>query len=189
MWHRMYPQDIVCEILCCLVWVSHAQSVNLRKLTWATQLVYCGRFHVQQLLDSIGSLRYLSHRTRVTHDMRADMAWWLDFIDCFNGLTKMMDFHPAASLAIDVCTETASALYMDHMFYTSWKPYWSNAAAPRINYKEALALEPAAMVRIPLWGNKYIRVHCDNKCAVYTINNQDSKVHGANMGPPGSCRP
>ena len=131
---------------------------------------------------TLGSLRYLSHRTRVTHDMRSDIAWWLDFMDCFNGLTKIVDFHPAAPLAIDACTETACAHYMDHMFYTSWKQYWSNAAAPHINYKEALALEPAAMARIPLWDNKHIWVHCDNKGAVYTINNPDSKVHGANMG-------
>ena len=90
-------------------------------------------------------------------------------------MTKMVDTRPAAPLAIDACPEAAGAHYMGRMLYTPWQQCWPAASALHINHKEVLALEPAAMVWAPLWTNKKIYVHCDNQCAVYTINKGISK--------------
>ena len=106
--------------------------------------------------------------------MCADIAWWLGFIDCFNGPTKMVNTRPTAPLAIYACSEAAGA-YMWHMLYTPWKKCWPDAALLHINYKEVLALEPAAQDWAPLWADKQIYVHRDNRCAVHTINKGISK--------------
>ena len=171
------PQDKLCDIRRCLVGISQAPKVTKRqfqsligKLNWATQVIHGGRFHLRRLLDRISGLRYPSHRTRVTCNMRADIAWWLGFMDCFNGLTKMVNTRPTAPLAIDACSEAAGANYMGHMLYTPWKKCWPDAAPLHINYKEVLALEPAAQAWAPFWADKQIYVHCDNQCAAHTIN-------------------
>ena len=95
------PQDKLCDIRRCLVGISRAPKITKRqlqsligKLNWATQVIHAGRFHLRRLLDRISGLCYPSHDTRVTRDMRADIAWWLGFMDCFNGLTKMVNTRP-----------------------------------------------------------------------------------------------
>ena len=89
--------------------------------------------------------------------------------------TKMVNTRPTGPLAIDACSEAASAYYMGHMLYTPWKKCWPDAAPLHINYKEVLALEPAAQASAPLWADKQIFVYCDNQCAVHTINKGISK--------------
>ena len=145
------------------------------KLILVAQVIHSGHFRLRRLLDQISGLRYPSHRTRVTRNMRADIAWWLGFKDCFNGLTKMVNTRPTAPFAIDACSKAAGAYYMGHMLYTPRRKCWPDAAPLHINYKEVLALQPAAQAWAPLWADKQIYVHCDNQCAVHTINKGISK--------------
>ena len=152
----------------------HLQSI-VGKLNWATQVIYGGRFHLRRLLDRINSLRYASHRTRVTRDMRADLAWWLAFMDHFNGTTCMVDTRPTDPVTIDACPVAARGHYLGNVCYTPWQLAWPSAAGLHINHKEVLALESAARSWAPLWANKRIHVYCDNTCAVYTMNKGISK--------------
>ena len=150
------------------------QSI-IGKLNWATQVIYGGRFHLRRLLDAMVLLRYPSHRTRITQAMRADMEWWLQFMSAFNGLTGMVSTRPAAPVTIDASTHAAGAHYLGQAIYTPWGQCWPLAAPLHINHKEVLALETAVSAWAPQWRNKKIFVHCDNQCAVYTINKGISK--------------
>lgn len=146
------------------------------KLSWATQVIYGGRFHLRRLLDRISGLRYPSHRTRVTQEMRADMAWWLEFMACFNGITRMVEYdRPHAALSIDACPEAAGAHFQGDIVYTPWRQVWPEASGLHVNHLEVLALEPAAATWAPLWANRRVMVHSDNICAVHTINKGISK--------------
>ena len=145
------------------------------KLNWATQVIYGGRFHLRRLLDTMASLKYPSHRTRITQAMRADMEWWLQFMATFNGLTGMVSTRPAAPVTIDASAHAAGAHYLGQAIYTPWEQCWPRAAPLHINHKEVLALETAVSTWAPQWQNKKIFVHCDNQCAVYTINKGISK--------------
>ena len=167
-------QCIARAMVRCKLTKRELQSI-IGKLSWATQVIHGGRFHLRRLLDRIRSLRYPSHRTRLTRDMRADMSWWLHFMDVFNGHTKMVESRPAAPVVIDACSEAAGSHYDGHSLYTPWQQCWPSAAPLHINHKEVLALEPAATVWAPMWANKRIYVHCDNRSAVYTINKGLSK--------------
>ena len=134
-----------------------------------------GGFHLGRLLDRINSLPYASHRTRVTHDIRADLAWWLAFMDLFNGTTCMVDTRPTDPMTIDAWPVAAGGHYLGNVCYTPWQLAWPSAVGLHINHKEVLALESAARAWGPLWANKRIHVYCDNTCAVYTINKSISK--------------
>lgn len=146
------------------------------KLNWATQVIYGGRFHLRRLLERISGLKYPSHHTRVTQDMRADMAWWITFMEGFNGTTRMVENdRPHAALSIDACQVAAGAHFEGQVLYTPWKQVWPEVAGLHINHLEVLALEPAARTWAPSWTNKRVFVHSDNMCAVHTINKGISK--------------
>ena len=158
----------------CRLTKRELQSI-IGKLSWAIQVIHGGRFYLRRLLDRIHSLRYPSHSTRLTRDMHADMAWWLHFMNVINGHAKMVESRPAAPMVIDACSEAAGSHYDGHSFYTPWQHCRPSAAPLHINHKEVRALEPAATVWAPMWANKRVYVHCDNRSAVYTINKGLSK--------------
>ena len=145
------------------------------KLNWATQCIYGGRFHLRRILDKINSLKRPWHRARVTSGMKADLDWWLRFMDHFNGKTKMVDNRPAAPVCTDACNVAAGAYYMGQCLYTPWDSCLPKARNLHINYKEVLALEPAVKRWAPLWANKKIFVHIDNQAAVSIVNKGSSR--------------
>ena len=56
--------------------------------------IYGGPFFLRRLLDSMLLLKKPWHRTRLTAAMKADITWWLDYIDIFNGTVQLVDNRP-----------------------------------------------------------------------------------------------
>lgn len=175
------PQDKLCSFKESLLHFRARQKVTKRyiqsiigKLSWATQCVYGGRFHMRRLIDRMCFLVKPWHKTRVTKDMKADIEWWLEFMDYFNGLTPMVECRPVTPVCIDACNIGAGAYYEGLCLYTPWCA-WQGASSLHINMKEVLALEPAATIWAPLWTNRKIYVHTDNITAASIINRAMSK--------------
>lgn len=143
------------------------------RLNWATQCVYGGRFHLRRIIDAICGLRCPWHRTRLTRAMKADIEWWLCFLPTFNGCTPMVENRPSAPVSIDACNTAGGAFYLGACLYTPWDKKTRDTVCT--NYKEVLALEPAALHFAPLWRNKKVYVHSDNQAAVAIINKGSSK--------------
>lgn len=139
------------------------------KLSWCSQVIHGGRPHLRRILDKIKLLNGPSHRTRVTSDVRKDLAWWIDFAPYFNGTLPMLDTRPYAPLCIDACPKGGGGYFMGDGFNIQWSN-WPGTLDLPINYLEVLPLETAARLWGPLWGNKIIKVHIDNKAACAIIN-------------------
>ena len=176
------PPDKIKDLHDCLQHVKMAQKITKRglqslagKLSWATQCVYGGRFHLRRLLDRIKTLRKPWHRSRITQAMLQDIHWWLSFLPLFNGRTYMVDPRPLTPVYLDACTEAAGCYYDHDWVYTPWNSSWPSVAHLHINYKEVLALEPAASRWGHLWANRKVIVHTDNQAAVAIINKGSSK--------------
>ena len=105
------------------------------------------------------------------------MFWWFSFIQVFSGHTHMVDPWPLAPLTIDAYTEAAGVHCLGRSLYTPWASCWPDAAKLHINHKKVLVLEPAATTFVPMWANKNIYVHSDNRNAVCTIKKDVSKHH------------
>lgn len=170
------PETKLCSFKCDLMEFRSNVKVTKRqiqsilgKVNWATQCIYGGRFHMRRLLDKMCSLKKPWHRSRVTKDMKADIDWWIQFMDTFNGLTPMVECRPAAPVCIDACNVGAGAYYSGMCLYTPWSA-WEGTYPLHINMKEVLALEPAANCWAPFWTNKKIFVHTDNITAASIIN-------------------
>jgi len=107
--------------------------------------------------------------------MRDDIGWWLRFMDIFNGTVQMVDYRPIAPVSIDACNEAAGAFFLDSFVYTPWASTSRAIQTLHINYKEVMALEPAAQYFAPFWANKLVHVYSDNQAAVSIINKGSCK--------------
>ena len=144
----------------------HLQSLA-GKLNWASQCIYGSRFHVQGILARIKGLKKPWHRARVTNEMRRDLAWWLRYMEHFNGTVPMVDNRPGTPLVMDACPEASGAFYHGDWYHARFHPALSNMC---INYKEIMALEPAVVRWGKLWQDKKVYVYSDNQTAVALIN-------------------
>jgi len=143
------------------------------KLSWASQVIQGGRPHLRRIIDRINVLHGPKHRTRVTQDMRKDLVWWIEFAKFFNGALPILDCRPRAPVCIDACDVGGGGYYAGQGFNIQWSE-WPGASDKHINFKEVLALEPAAHLWAPLWANSIITVHSDNQAAVGIINKGSS---------------
>ena len=120
------------------------------KLNWAAQVVYGGRPHLRRLIDKINDLRLPHHRTRITAWMSADLNWWVRFMAVFNGCIPILNKRLNTSVCIDVCTAGGGGYYDGDWYHVRWDQ-WEDTADLHINYKEVLALWPAAMLYGNMW--------------------------------------
>ena len=108
--------------------------------------------------------------------MRADIHWWIEFLDVWNGTMPMVDNRPGVPLSTDACRLASGAYFNGAWIYTPWVGAWPEAVNElHINYKEVLALEPAVVAWGHLWCNRKVYIHCDNQAAVAIINKGTSK--------------
>lgn len=142
------------------------------KLNWCTQCIFGGRYHLRRILDQLKGLRKPWHRTRVTQGMKADLHWWLMYMDSFNGTVKMIEERPLTPVVIDACPVASGSCYQGDWCYT---PFSGQFLPLCINYKEVLALEPAVVNWGHLWRNHKVIVYSDNQAAVAIINKGSCK--------------
>ena len=169
------PKDKLVDIKQCLISAKsktkltkrHLQSIA-GKLNWACQCIQGGRTFMRRILDAIPKLRSPWHRMRVNKDMKADIDWWLRFLEPFNGRTQMIDKRPIEPLWTDACNIAAGAVFKGEFVYTSFGS-WPGASSKHINYKETLALETAVRQWASSWTNRRVMLYCDNQAAVALI--------------------
>ena len=141
----------------------------LGRLSWASLAIQGARPHLRRLLDRINRLQGPRHRTRITIEMKKDLAWWIAFARIFNGSVPMLDYRNHLSVSIDACSEGAGGFSGGDCYHLDWKD-WPGAYEQHINYKEVLALEPALTLWAPSWANHVVDIYSDNQAAVAIIN-------------------
>ena len=65
----------------------------LGKLSFVTACVKPGRTFMSRLLNSLRAFPSTRARLPVSGDMKADIAWWLDFLPIFNGTSLIKPLH------------------------------------------------------------------------------------------------
>ena len=145
------------------------------KLSWASVCIYGGRYHLRRIFDRINTLALYHHRTRITKEVCADIDWSARYMDRFNNCVPMVDLCPASPVSIDSCQEAGGAYYLGDAVYTPWHLYGNQVQNLPINYKEAIALEPAVQAWAPYWTNKKIYVSSNNQAAVALINRRSCR--------------
>ena len=140
------------------------------KINWACQVVCRGRTFLRRILDAMNSLQSPSARFRFTPEFYADLLWWSQFLQVFNGKRMFLDTVPELTVQTDACFEAAGAIFNGDWRYFNFGAESKVLTDLHINYKEVLAVVMAAENWRDKWTNRHIIIHSDNQAAVSIIN-------------------
>ena len=145
------------------------------KLNWAAAVIYGGRVFLRRIIDLSNSLKCKTDRVRLSHAMRRDLQWWLQFMAVFNGKSAVLDRQPITTVHVDACNTGCGGTYGSDWFYCNWSLDWAQVEPLHINYKELLSVVVAAIRWAPFWGGKRLYIMSDNQAAVGMLNRGTAK--------------
>lgn len=170
------PDDKLAELQALVIGFQNKQRANKKqlqrlagKLNWACRVVHGGCTFLRRILDTMNALRPAG-KFRLDQSFRDDIAWWVTFLNVFNGTRLFLDDLPTLDVATDACPVAAGGYFRGDWFYHSFpmdSPAWTEL---HINHKETLAIVLAAKRWCRLWSNKRVVIHSDNQAAVQMIN-------------------
>ena len=141
------------------------------KLNWACTVVRGGRVYLRRVLNLITPLSKPHHKVKLDSDFRADIYWWINFIDIFNCKPCIFSIPSMDSpVFVDACPAASGIFFNGDWQYTAFNIDWPEIAELHINYKEVLSVILAARRWGTLWANTCVTVFTDNTTAKSIIN-------------------
>ena len=142
----------------------------LGKLGFVTAVTRFGRLFVNQLLAALRGLKAPGHRTRVTREMKADLAWWRDFLPTFNGIAAIPEFRRAV-VDLDIASDASGWGFGAHCGDEFFIGAWTDAerAASDINVRELWTVVMAVAAFGASWSGKRVKFLIDNQATIEWI--------------------
>jgi hypothetical protein len=56
----------------------------------------------------------------VLSELFDDIAWWVEFMNMFNGTVNILDLKPITCLQTDACLQGGAGYYEGDFFYVNW---------------------------------------------------------------------
>jgi len=147
-------------------------------LNFASGCVSPGRVYTRRIINFTTRLLALGcgkhARCALTPAVRADIAWWAEFLHGWNGVSLLYEAEwteaPTIELWTDACLHGFGAYFAGRWLAGAWSPE-EMAAAQRTTrvsmpFLEMRALHLAASAWGELWRGKKILFHCDCKPVV-----------------------
>ena len=118
---------------------------------------------VSRLILEIRKLSKQSDKTKLSHEIRKDILWWLQFIDVFNGIELIPS--PSVNLAVygDACVTGGGGWNPATAEFFSCR-FSNNLSSPDmpIHIKEFIVLILTIKSWGSLWAGHQIVMYCDN---------------------------
>ena len=138
-------------------------------LNWACQAIKGGRFFLRRILDTINRLKCATHKCKLTNEFKADLHWWMCFMNKFNGTVYYREV-ATITAHTDACNEGAGMFCHGDWRYVNWKKDCPKAQALHINYKEVLGMVLAVKHWAGVWANCDVTLITDSTVAKAIIN-------------------
>ena len=147
------------------------------KLAHACKVVPPGRTFLRRMIDTSTKDRDPNHWIRLNKEFRSDLAWWVQFLQNWNGRSMMEvhnpNWHPDVEFSSDASGSWGcGAVWEDRWLQLAWHGTWSDVY---IATKELLPIVLACAVWGPHWQHKCVQVYCDNMAVVNILYTQTSK--------------
>ena len=140
-------------------------------LNFAARVEYGWQTFLHRLLDNINSIQRPHHHKRITQSMRADLQWWINFMETFNGITFFVDSSPNLPLFYWCMLNWWSQKhFQSDWFYTNWIFDPPHLPDYHINKLELYTI----LLAICRWHgqmrHKWMIVYTDNTVTQFAIN-------------------
>ena len=135
-------------------------------------MIYGGHTFLRQIIDFCNKLVKPDHRIRLNSHVKADLYWWINYMETFNGFTKIIDQSPLPQhiFSTDTCPTGGGAQFGYNWYYSNWEadfPYFSGL---HINKLEVFTVYLAIQRWKDQFKNKWIVIYVDNSCTLTWIN-------------------
>lgn len=151
--------------------------VLLGKMNWACKVIRSGRTFLRRLIDLSMRLKKNHHRTWLSSESRADIAWWLTALKLFNGYCPFScDIPPpAVECYTDACQTAGGAVFGGDWCFTNFRSDHPNIVDCHINVLELATVLHAAKRWGRFWTGYHILIRSDNSSTVSAVNKGTSR--------------
>ena len=123
----------------------------------------------------------LHHRLDITHEARADIAWWSQFLPRWNGTARFIEPPWSSADSLDLFTDAAAsvgagAFFHGSWFFIPWPQMVMDNKELHITWMELFPIVVAARLWGRSWSQKRIRFHTDNMAVVDIWYRQSTRV-------------
>ena len=137
------------------------------KLMFVSRVVRSSRTFVRRLIDASKKAKHLHHKIRLSRSFHADIAWWLEYLPAWNGISVFYEDDWVSNVDMELYTDAsdiAIAGYFDGAWFAA-----PVAKSYSINIRELYAIVVAAATFGEQWKGKRLLFHCDNMCIVQVL--------------------
>ena len=146
---------------------KHELESLIGQLQHASAVLRPGRSFLRRMIILSKSKRKPSHPLRLNMGFRSDLAWWILFLQSWNGLSLMSAVgreKPAFTVTSDASGSWGCGAYFStHWFQLQWSPA---AATKSIAFLELLPIIIAGLIWGRQWTGKTVQCQCDNQVVV-----------------------
>ena len=150
-------------------------------LNHACKVVRSGRSFLRRILNLLHGVKLPAHsssRIRLSHGFRSDLAWWLEFVAKWNGVSFLAP--PTHLPQLEVTSDASGswgcgAWHEASWFQCEWGP---QAGHLTIAGKELIPVILACDTWGKTWKDRRIHCYCDNQVVVACMRSRTSKDDG-----------
>lgn len=143
-------------------------------LQHAAAVVRPGRTFLRRLYDLVPTAKAANHHLYLNAAARSDLAWWMSFIEGWNGLSLLLSQQPHHVVVSDASGHWGCGAYCDHSwFQLCW--HGTPMQDESIMVKELIPVVIASAIWGRQWIGHTVQCKCDNEAVVAVITSRTSK--------------
>jgi hypothetical protein len=143
------------------------------KLSFVARVVRNGRSFLRRFIEAASQTAHLHHYVKLSQDTRADLEWWYQYLDQWNGISIFPDPLWTTAASLEIYTD-ASNIALAAYFDGEWFVERADTSTT-IAHRELRALVLAAATWGASWTAKRIIFYCDNMTTVQVLTSGVSK--------------
>ena len=136
----------------------------LGHLHHAATVIPPGRIFTRSLIDADKRTKKPHFHININRMMKADLAWWAEFLPSWNGTHSFLPVQPTATITSDASGSWGcGAFTATHWFQVQWPPAWQQK---NIAWKEMVPVLLAAAIWGQTWRGTRVCFRSDNMAAL-----------------------
>ena len=151
-------------------------------LQFACKVIAPGRPFLQRIIHLTKGIKFPHWHIRLNSGFRKDISMWQHFLQNWNGVSLFLDTQATSPPELQLYTDASGSLgyggfLAGEWFQGHWLPHHtlSQKRGISIEWQELFPIYLACILWGPRWSGKRIRMWCDNKSVVASINSKHSK--------------
>ena len=183
------PVDKLTRLQATLLQWTTRKSATLQELQsligtlqFACKVIAPGRPFLQRIIHLTKGIKFPHWHIRLNSGFRKDISMWQHFLQNWNGVSLFLDTQVTSPPELQLYTDASGSLgyggfLAGEWFQGHWLPHHtlSQKRGISIEWQELFPIYLACILWGPRWSSKRIRMWCDNKSVVASINSKHSK--------------